>query len=208
MKSYYSNEQWSQWLTQLAEDNFIVVDGFFPEQLLSKVLIFFDQKRMEEEFKEAMIGPATDQMRISSIRNDQTFRIDKNRDDELSSFFSLVEELKTAIAQHLFLSLNGHEFHLASYSKGGFYKAHLDQFDSRSNRMISLIVYLNEDWKKGDGGELKLHHPSRLVEPILNRAVIFRSDVVLHEVLPAQKERRSLTGWLLKQPSNIGILGI
>ena len=72
-----------------------------------------------------------------------------------------------------------------------------------------LYCHLNEGWVKGDGGELKIHKPlERVVDPVFNRLVLFRSDTVLHEVLPARKPRRSLTGWLLKQPSDVGILGI
>lgn len=208
MTPHFSNEQWSQWLTQLADDNYVVIDGFFSEEILSEVLNFFNSKRELELFKPAKIGPAIEEKRISAIRNDMTFWIDKDRDQALYPFFNLVEELIGQVAQQLFLSLKGFEFHLASYSKGGFYKAHLDQFDSRSNRMISLIVYLNEDWNTCDGGELLIHDPQLTVEPILNRAVLFRSDRVLHEVLASKKERKSLTGWLLKQPATIGVLGI
>jgi len=210
MTSLYSNEQWGQWLTQLADDNFVIIDEFLPAQLLEEVLGYFNQKKELDSFNLAKIGPAEEKQSDSSIRTDKTFWIDRKRDVELNKFFSLVEELMQQIAQQLFLSLNGYEFHLASYSKGGFYKAYLDQFDSRSNRMISLIIYLNEDWNEDHGGELLIHSSptNTKVEPILNRAVLFRSDVVLHEVLPSNRERKSLTGWLLKQPSTIGVLGI
>lgn len=209
MTSQYSNEQWGQWLTQLADDNFVIIDEFLPANLLETVLGYFNQKKELDSFNLAKIGPAVDKQRVASIRTDKTFWIDRKRDVELNDFFGLVEELMQQFAQQLFLSLNGYEFHLASYSKGGFYKAHLDQFDSRSNRMISLIIYLNENWKDDHGGELLIHSsPNVKVAPILNRAVLFRSDLVLHEVLPSNRERKSLTGWLLKQPSTIGVLGI
>ena len=209
MTSLYSNERWVQWLTQLSDDNFVIIDEFLPEKLLEEVLGYFNQKEELDSFNLAKIGPAEDEQRVASIRTDKTYWIDRNRDVELNDFFRLIEELMLQFAQQLYLSLNGYEFHLASYSKGGFYKAHLDQFDSRSNRMISLIIYLNENWKDDHGGELLIHSsPNTKVEPILNRAILFRSDIVLHEVLASNRERKSLTGWLLKQPSTIGVLGI
>ena len=71
-----------------------------------------------------------------------------------------------------------------------------------------MIVYLNEDWKTGDGGELKIYLADKdaLIEPIKNRCVIFKSDTLEHEVLVTNKSRFSLTGWLLYQPSSVGYL--
>jgi SM-20-related protein len=35
--------------------------------------------------------------------------------------------------------------------------------------------------------------------PMAGRLVIFRSDEIEHEVLPATRERLSITGWILDQ---------
>jgi SM-20-related protein len=105
------------------------------------------------------------------------------------------------------LGLSGDEFHLAHYPKGGHYKKHLDQFNNRSNRTISMVIYLNQDWKKGDGGELEVFFQdgsSVLIEPIEGRCVMFKSAIVPHAVLASAKPRNSLTGWLLQQPSALG----
>jgi len=85
----------------------------------------------------------------------------------------------------------------------------LDQFRGRNNRLISCVLYLNENWKVGDGGELQLYNtsgevPTHRIEPLRNRMVFFRSDTVWHEVLPAHAPRKSLTGWLLYRPSGVG----
>lgn len=96
------------------------------------------------------------------------------------------------------------------YPKGSFYKRHLDQFNNRSNRMITMIIYLNENWKKEDGGELKIYKNNTeiLVEPLANRSIIFKSAALEHEVLPTNAGRNSITGWFLYQPSGVGyILG-
>ena len=75
--------------------------------------------------------------------------------------------------------------------------------------MISVVIYLNEGWQSGDGGELQLIDQSKnkiLVEPIRNRCVLFKSAEVPHEVLLANRSRYSLTGWLLYHPAAIGQL--
>ena len=204
----YRDEQWSNWFDTLAENDFVVVDDFLPDVLLKEVLHFFTEQ--ETEFRPAKIGQAHLEQRIPEIRSDMTYWLDKQRDQKLQVFFELIEELMEKLKRELFLSLQGYEFHFALYPPGGFYKPHLDQFDARSNRMISFIIYLNSNWQAGDGGELRIHKKERKldIEPIMNRAVLFRSDTVLHEVLSATKPRRSLTGWLLKRPSGVGVLGI
>jgi SM-20-related protein len=40
-------------------------------------------------------------------------------------------------------------------------------------------------------------HESKDVLPVAGRLVCFRSDLLEHEVLPATRERLSLTGWLI-----------
>jgi SM-20-related protein len=74
----------------------------------------------------------------------------------------------------------------------------------QSQRKISCIVYLNQDWKNEDGGQLRLYlnetdasnnEKSIDILPISGRSVIFLSDTFYHEVLPARRERISLTGW-------------
>ena len=72
-----------------------------------------------------------------------------------------------------------------------------------------MIIYLNDDWKHGDGGELEIFEKdgtSFLIEPLAARCVMFKSAEVPHAVLEAHKNRFSLTGWLLYQPSSVGKL--
>ena len=148
-----------------------------------------------------------------NIRADEIFWLDRNNcTSELQTFFDFINHFIPLLNQSLFTSIKDFEFHLAHYPTGAFYKKHLDQFKERNNRILSVIVYLNDNWQKGDGGELKIYSNQdetqfELVEPIGNRLAIFRSDCVWHEVLTANKSRKSLTGWLLKQPQGLGFLG-
>ncbi len=102
--------------------------------------------------------------------------------------------------RRLLLGLFAFESHLARYQAGDFYKKHRDALRGKSNRKVSLIVYLNRNWQPLDGGELVLYSAdgeSELVRvlPQLGTAVAFLSEEFPHEVLPAARERRSIAGW-------------
>jgi SM-20-related protein len=84
------------------------------------------------------------------------FWLEKRRDHELSDLFLLLDDIKSIFNRLCYLSLSGYEFHLAHYPKHSCYKRHLGQFKERNNRMITIIIYLNEAWAKADGGALKV----------------------------------------------------
>src|SRR5690606_23077857 len=101
------------------------------------------------------------------------------------------------------LGLKSFEAHLAKYPPGSFYKRHIDQFQQVSYRIISCILYLNADWREGDGGELRIFLPDGKrgekqidIVPKAGTLVCFKSDEIPHEVLPTHKERYSFTGWM------------
>lgn len=99
----------------------------------------------------------------------------------------------------MFLSLKDFEIHMTVYPVGAFYKRHLDQFKKEGHRKISVICYLNEEWKEEHGGQLRMYVPEGSLDvlPVSGRLVCFRSDLLEHEVLSATRQRMSLTGWML-----------
>ena len=103
--------------------------------------------------------------------------------------------------ENLFLSLKDYEVHLTIYPEGSFYKKHLDQFNRDDHRKLSVICYLNKDWKESYGGQLRMHLSEKALDflPLAGRIICFRSDQIEHEVLPATRPRLSLTGWILDQ---------
>lgn len=87
------------------------------------------------------------------------------------------------------------------YNKGngGCFPYHYDNPGPPSRRQLTCIVYLNQNWKEGDGGELELLpflSKKIIIKPIMDRAVLFRSDMFLHRVLPSSKERYCFTIWV------------
>jgi SM-20-related protein len=99
----------------------------------------------------------------------------------------------------LFLSLKDVEVHQTVYPIGSYYKRHLDQFKKDDARKLSVILYLNKNWTEENGGQLRIYTNDQYFDvlPIAGRLVCFRSDALEHEVMPATRERLSITGWIL-----------
>ncbi|WP_228237146.1 2OG-Fe(II) oxygenase [Allomuricauda sp. M10] len=200
-------ENWLSWMDEISDKDYVIIDQFFREELYTEIRSFFLSKL--PNFKEAAIGVDTEKQVNSKIRGDFTYWLDRKRDANLQNFWELLDEIIQMFNRYCYLSLSGYEFHLAHYPSGGHYDKHLDQFENRNNRMISVVIYLNEGWQQGYGGELEIFEKdgsSFLVEPLAMRCVMFKSAEVPHAVLQAHKSRFSLTGWLLYQPSALGQL--
>ncbi|WP_424987462.1 2OG-Fe(II) oxygenase [Flagellimonas alvinocaridis] len=192
-------------MDDISDKDYVIIDHFLRDDLYAEIRSFFLDKL--PVFKEASIGTDMDKHIDNNVRGDFTYWLDRKRDANIQELWNLVDEVIHMFNRYCFLSLSGYEFHLAHYPSGGHYDKHLDQFENRNNRMISVVIYLNEGWQKGDGGELEIFendNESFLVEPIAGRCVMFKSAKVPHAVLEAHKSRFSLTGWLLYQPSALG----
>jgi SM-20-related protein len=111
------------------------------------------------------------------------------------------EALRLTLNRELQLGLLDFECHFAVYSPGAFYRRHLDRFATDDRRTLSCVLYLNEAWGAEDGGALRLYLPDqhRDVLPRAGTLVAFLSERFEHEVLPAQRERLSLTGWFRRR---------
>lgn len=204
----YSDEQWLGWMDQLAENDYVVVDDFISDQMFKEIMDFFHEMESADKLKKAGIGAQQDFQVKAEIRGDFIYWLEENRDVPLKSFFQLKDELMQNLKRFCYLSLSGSEFHIAKYPAGSYYHRHLDQFHERTNRQITVLIYLNQGWKKGDGGELVIYKDDQeiVIEPIAKRLLLFKSDVIEHEVLTTNVPRYSLTGWLLHQPAGIGFL--
>ena len=192
-------------MDELSLHDHVIIDNFLDKNRLDTIQSFF--KTHLDVFTKAGIGALADNMIRRDIRGDYTYWLDRKRDVALNEIWNLIDETLFIYNRYCFLGLAGYEFHLAYYPQGGHYDKHLDQFNNRNNRTISMVIYLNKDWQKGDGGELEIFKndgTSILVEPIESRCVMFKSADVPHAVLASLKPRYSLTGWLLQQPSALG----
>ncbi len=132
-----------------------------------------------------------------SVRSDELAFLTK---DETSGALSVAvthfERLMQDLNDAAWLGLRTFDLQLAHYAPGAHYARHRDAFLGQDNRRITAIVYLNPGWVFEDGGQLRLHvEPPVELEPMLDRLVVFRSEVVEHEVLRARADRWALTAW-------------
>jgi SM-20-related protein len=185
---------------QIAENGFAVIDDFLSNEEIDSVLALQGFKNGLLQFKKAGIGKNQDKQINEAIRGDYIQWIDPNNaEPPLLTYLDRLKQVIAFVNQSLFLSLKDCEVHQTIYPIGSFYKRHLDQFKKDDHRKLSVICYLNKEWKEADGGQLRMFigTESRDILPLAGRLVCFRSDLLEHEVLPATRERLSLTGWLI-----------
>lgn len=185
----------------LAEHGYAVEDQFLSQPEIDEILKAgrFDTS---SDFKKAGIGNHQSLQIQEGIRGDYIKWLDKDDSpNAIKVYLNRLQELVQYLNQALFLSLKDFEVHMTVYPEGSFYKRHLDQFKKDDHRKLSVILYLNPDWKEDQGGQLRMYLSGQIKDflPMAGRLVIFRSDEIEHEVLPATRERLSITGWILDQ---------
>jgi SM-20-related protein len=179
-----------------------VTDDFLSPLLVAQLAREMRDQRQANDFRHAGIGRGGSFQVNPEIRTDQVRWLDPaNCTGAQSLYLNSLELLRLSLNQQLFLGLFEFEGHLAIYPPGSFYRKHLDQFKGVEQRVVTAILYLNEDWRKEDGGQLRIYTEPQAPEyyeeilPIGGRLVTFLSARYLHEVMPAQRDRLSLTGW-------------
>jgi SM-20-related protein len=153
----------------------------------------------------AGIGSGTAHTIREQIRSDHIMWLDEDTGSSLPLYLQIIEELRQELNRHLFLNLVDFEGHAAIYPPGSCYQKHLDQFNNNDQRTVTMILYLNENWQKSDGGELKIYTNeanSEYIEllPHLGYLVTFISSRYIHEVMPSNRTRLSITGWYKRRP--------
>lgn len=194
----------------LAEHGIAVADQFLSQQEVNAILSLDELKSGLAEFKKAGIGKQQDRQINEAIRGDYIKWLDKNSSPApVKLYLDRLNKLIGYLNQSLFLSMKDYEVHMTIYPAGSYYKRHLDQFKKDDHRKLSVICYLNNDWKEDNGGHLRVYLPDGQKDflPLAGRLVCFRSDQIEHEVLPANRERLSLTGWILDQLAEMKHLG-
>jgi SM-20-related protein len=193
----------------LAENGFAIVDNFLAAHEVNDILSSDEFQHKAGHFKKAGIGKHQDRQINEAVRGDHIQWLDKNLAPiPIKIYLERLSELTLFLNQSLFLSLKDFEVHMTVYPAGTFYKRHLDQFKKDDHRKLSVILYLNNNWAEEHGGQLRMYLPERSLDvlPIAGRLVCFRSDKIEHEVLPATRERFSLTGWMLDQQTELRYL--
>ncbi|MGZ3791579.1 MAG: 2OG-Fe(II) oxygenase [Bdellovibrio sp.] len=154
-------------------------------------------------FNKAFIGYGQTKTVHSEIRGDYTYWLEESTSSALQR--TLLVQLQTVMQnlnKNFYLNLKRFETHFAVYPAGSGYDKHVDNHRGSGARKITFLLYLNENWQKGHGGELSIFQPDQenvlmtQIEPKLGTFVLFRSDLFPHQVEKSLHKRMSITGWL------------
>ena len=192
----------------MLETGYGVADWFLSPHEVVALRTRLQNRQAAGLFREAGIGQMADhsgQIIVEkTIRGDEILWLEPDTaTPEEAHFLNRVNQFIGYLNRTCYLGLRDSELHYARYPTGTFYKRHLDRFHSDSRRRLSIICYLNHNWQPTNGGELAIYVPETdsaeqtiLIEPIGGRLVCFDSGLIEHEVLPATRDRLSITGWL------------
>lgn len=166
---------------------------------ISSALLESLKRDSDQDFSPAGIGRESQNAQNDQIRRDHISWISDSTPAG-AQWLNWAEQLQQYLNRRLFLGLFSFESHFAHYRPGDFYKRHYDAFKGQTNRVLSLVVYLNEDWKEADGGEFVLYQNEQdqigtKVIPKLGTVAVFLSEDFPHEVLAAKRNRYSIAGW-------------
>jgi len=222
-------------LQHLADNGFVVVENFLSKSHQKDLREDVSNLRNLERFQIAKIGHdgmvQDEKTPFKDIRYSETCFIGKTQEPEPMSearvhIYDILNKLKTEVDTNEIvkqgsctknvpsLDANLEELMYAYYPQGGYYRRHRDaESESVSNwRKYSLLLYLNEDWRPNDGGELRIHHDSggdelplgelpnfTDIQPKGGTLVLFRSNLCPHEVLDTRRERFAIVGWFLSK---------
>ena len=219
------SENINEIIDQIAEKKWAVMPDFLDKKLVKEISTELTALYEKGDFRRAGIGKGTDWQVQGEIRGDDVLWFDNSNLTTLQSlYFDKINDLKTALNRELYLGFQeietAFECHFAVYQPDKFYKKHLDQFKKNAfeknnqnsfqslSRVISCVFYLNENWTKEDGGHLRIYHQENGQEnelknelftdviPCAGTLVCLYSEDIWHEVLPTQRPRQSITGWL------------
>lgn len=197
-------------IDDLVENGFAVIDNLLLAEQARSIKNRLLALKEEDEFKKSGIGKAALHQVDESIRGDFIRWIET--DDlhpSIECYYYFIENFIAFTNRSLYLNLKDLESHYTFYPPGKGYLKHRDRFREKPHRVLSMVYYLNEGWQNGDGGELDVFN-SRVkklltIEPKINRLVVFKSEMI-HEVLPSNKARYSVTTWLLDKEKELTFL--
>ena len=184
--------------TQLEHTGYIVLAKPLVDKLLGEL---FTRCHDDDptRFHAAQVGRGAAKQQIGSIRGDVINWLDAGNSTD-QAYLAWMEELRLGLNAALYLGLFDYESHYAIYDKGNGYAKHSDVLQGKKNRILTTVLYLNEDWQASNGGELLIFEPTgntviATVNPTFGTMIIFLSEFFPHEVLVSHSTRRSIAGW-------------
>lgn len=186
-------------LADLTTQGFSIIEAFLPPDTIHGLFECGHTQLASGRMKKAGTGKTAAADSASSIRGDYIHWLDEASHNQAEiAYWQAASALQATMNRELFMGLNALEAHYAIYPPGTGYQRHLDQFQGDTSRQLSSVLYLNQAWQPSYGGQLRLYldHDQFIdITPLGGRMVVFLSAKFEHEVLPASRERTSLTGW-------------
>ena len=197
--------------TELTVAGWSVCRDFLPAMEIAALAEELQARWRDGLFRAARVGSGDDLQLQPDIRNDRVHWLAESAQTPAEEpYFLALENLRLAINRRLFLGLFSFEGHMTLYPPGSFYRRHLDQFQGVAYRKVSVILYLNSNWEAEHGGQLRIYLPDSGEDEFVDvlprggTLAVFLSDRFYHEVLPATRERMSITGWFKVRTEQAG----
>ncbi|PWT71377.1 MAG: 2OG-Fe(II) oxygenase [Proteobacteria bacterium] len=192
--------------TTIAERGWAYARHFLDRPVWSRLAEELRLAERDDKLRPAGLGARQRYRVVEDIRGDRIQWLGAAACSEAQAqALSRLEELRLACNRELQLGLLDFEGHLALYPAGSYYRRHRDQPVDSDARVLSCLLYLNDDWKQEDGGCLRLYlddgDAGRRIDvlPEGGALVCFLSAHFFHEVLPATRDRLSLAGWFRRR---------
>lgn len=189
---------------ELGRTGLCICPDFLSQQTLRETQADFNLIHDANEFYRAGTGQGEQKQVRDLVRRDEIHWLDrKAQTPSQTVLWEKLDSLMPAFNRFLYLGLGELQGHYASYAEGGYYRRHLDCFKNDNSRIVSVILYLNKDWRPSDGGELRIHHTDKTyvdVAPIGGTMLCFLSREIEHEVLLCHSPRMSFAGWFTNCP--------
>lgn len=183
---------------ELIATGICVRDRFAAPSQIGALLECVELRKSQGEFSPARIGSRGALQRREDVRGDATCWLREPLYPAERGLLDQFEELRLDLNREAFLGLFELEAHYAWYPQGAGYSRHVDQPKGRAQRLLSLVLYLNRGWDAGAGGALRIYDAAEQaldIEPIGGRLVCFLTPGREHAVLPAKRDRISISGW-------------
>ena len=182
----------------IEKQGYSIRPGALPETITASLLLH-QQTLDGDAYIDAGIGRGERYLKNDFVRTDEICWI---TGDSAAGrlWLDWAAQLQGFLNRRLFLGLFSFESHFAHYAPGHYYKRHYDAFRGETNRVLSVVAYLNPGWAACDSGELVLYRNDEdlvgiKVVPLYGTVVVFLSEAFPHEVLPANRDRYSVAGW-------------
>ncbi|MCB0348047.1 MAG: 2OG-Fe(II) oxygenase [Bdellovibrionales bacterium] len=187
---------WNPVINDLIEVGYSIKNNLFLPTDLESMHDELARLYEEDNFKKASTAIGVQ----PSVRGDMILWLNEENSNPFKDYLAALEDLRQTLNQELYLGANATESHATMYPVNKHYDKHVDNFKGKNSRKLSVILYLNKDWKEQDGGELVIYNTDNetiaSVLPEIGTFVVFLSEMFPHEVKTCFRERASLTSWL------------